>query len=104
MEVSLCQGGGRVGDRLDTQHFSGRERARQRGGLGCERRRRQALGSGLVGRAPAAPAAGTGSGEKGGSPRGEEGSTPETLDGQGLSVYGWPAPGESDQDTIKKTI
>ena len=102
MEASLCQVGGRVGDRLDTERFSGRERVRQWGGLGCEMRRKQALGSGLVDRAPAAPGSGTGSGEKGGSPRGEEGSTLEILDGQGLSVYGWPTPVKSDQDLIMK--
>ena len=100
MEASLCQVGGMGGDRLD-KGLSGRERARQWGGLGCERRRRQALGSGLEDRAPAGPGAGTGSGE-GGSPSGEEGWTLETRDGQGLSVYGWPAPGESYQNPIKK--
>lgn len=94
MEASLCQVGGMGGDRLD-KGLSGRERARQWGGLGCERRRRQALGSGLEDRAPAGPGAGTGSGE-GGSPSGEEGWTLETLDGQGLSVYGWPAQGAFD--------
>ena len=94
VEASLCQEGG-MGDRLD-KGLSGRETVRQWGGLGCERRRRQALGSGLVDRAPAAPEAGTGSGE-GGSPPGVEGSTLETLGGQGLSVDGWPAPGKSDQ-------
>ena len=97
VEASLCQVGGMGGDRLD-KGLSGRERARQWGGLGCGRRRRQALGSGLGDRAPAAPGAGTGSGE-GGSPRGEEGWTLETLDGRGLSVYGWPAPGESGQES-----
>ena len=100
MEASLCQVGGMGGDRLD-KGLSGRERARQWGGLWCGRRRRQALGSGLEDRAPAGPGAGTGSGE-GGSPSGEEGWTLETRDGQGLSVYGWPAPGESYQDPIKK--
>ena len=92
MEASLCQEGG-MGDRLDKGLF-GRETVRQWDGLGCERRRRQALGSGLVDRAPAAPGAGTGSGEVD-SPPGEEGWTLETLGGQGLLVYGWPAPGKT---------
>ena len=94
-EASLCQEGGK-GDRLD-RRICGRETARQRDGLGCERRRRQALGSGLVGRAPAALAAGRAGSGEGGLPRAEEGSTLETLGGQGLSVYGWLAPGENDQ-------
>jgi len=83
-----------MGDRLD-RGISWRETGRQWDGPGCERMRRQALGSGLVGRAPAAPGAGTDSGE-GGSPRAEEGSILEILGGQGLSVYGWRVLGAFD--------
>ena len=58
--------------------------------------RRQALGSGLVGRAPAAPAAGRAGSGEGGSPRAEEGWRLETLGGQGLLVCGWLAPGQNN--------
>ena len=94
MEASLCQEGG-MGDRLD-RGISGRETGRQWDGPGCERMRRQALGSGLVGRAPAAPAAGRAGSGEGGSPRAEEGWRLETLGGQGLLVCGWLAPGQNN--------
>ena len=85
-----------MGDMLDRE-TSGRETGMQWDGPGCERMRRQALGSGLVGRAPAAPGAGRAGSGEGGLPRAEEGSILETLGDQGLSVYGWPAPGQNDQ-------
>ena len=66
--------------------------------------RRQALGSGLVGRAPAAPGAGRAGSGEGGLPRAEEGSTLESLGGQGLSVCGWLAPGQNNDQGHRPVI